>query len=49
MNKHEGPHFGHLPVWIDGNAYFEGARAYNKEKNFFVDIDKAMSPVEVHA
>ncbi len=37
MNKHEGPHFGHLPVWIDGNAYFEGARAYNKEKNIFVD------------
>ncbi len=37
MRKHEEPHFGHLPVWIDGNAYFEGARAYKKEKNAFVD------------
>ncbi len=37
MGKHEAAHFGHLPVWIDGNAYFEGARAYKNEKNKFVD------------
>ncbi|MBO4900320.1 MAG: right-handed parallel beta-helix repeat-containing protein [Lachnospiraceae bacterium] len=30
-------HFGHLPVWIDGNAYFNGANVYKKEKNKFVD------------
>ena len=27
-------HFGHLPVWVDGNAYFNGATVYHKEKNF---------------
>lgn len=37
MRKHEDAHFGHLPVWIDGNAYFEGATAYKNEKNKFVD------------
>ena len=37
MRKHEDAHFGHLPVWIDGNAYFEGARAYKNEKHAFVD------------
>ncbi len=37
MHKHEEPHFSHLPVWIDGNAYFEGAKAYQNEKNTFVD------------
>ena len=37
MMKHAEPHFGHLPVWIDGNAYFEGARAWKNEKNSFVD------------
>ncbi len=30
-------HFGHLPVWIDGNAYFNGANVYKKEKNKLVD------------
>ena len=30
-------HFGHLPVWVDGNAYFGGATVYHKEKNSFVD------------
>ncbi|MCR4689862.1 MAG: right-handed parallel beta-helix repeat-containing protein [Lachnospiraceae bacterium] len=35
-------HFGHLPVWIDGNAYFNGANVYAKEKHNFVnDSDKA--------
>lgn len=26
-------HFGHLPVWIDGNAYLNGAEHWCKEKN----------------
>lgn len=30
-------HFGHLPVWIDGNAYFNGATVYHKEKHNLVD------------
>ena len=30
-------HFGHLPVWVDGNAYFNGANVYKKEKNKLVD------------
>ena len=35
-------HFGHLPVWIDGNAYFNGANVFAKEKkNFINDTDKA--------
>ena len=37
MMKHEEAHFGHLPVWIDGNAYFEGAKGWKKEKNSFTD------------
>lgn len=37
MQKHEEAHFGHLPVWINGNAYFEGARAYKNEKHAFID------------
>jgi hypothetical protein len=35
-------HFGHLPVWVDGNAYFNGCNLYDKEKNRLVnDSDKA--------
>ena len=30
-------HFGHLPVWVDGNVYFNGATVYKKEKNKLVD------------
>lgn len=26
-------HFGHLPVWIDGNAYLHGAIGYKRENN----------------
>ena len=25
MGKLAEAHFGHLPVWVDGNAYFQGA------------------------
>jgi hypothetical protein len=37
MMKHDPFHFAHLPVWIDGNAYFEGAKPWKNEKNFFTD------------
>lgn len=37
MMKHDQFHFAHLPVWIDGNAYFEGAKGWAKEKNSFTD------------
>ena len=30
-------HFGHLPVWVDGNAYFNGATVYHKEKHKLED------------
>ncbi|MCR5093384.1 MAG: right-handed parallel beta-helix repeat-containing protein [Lachnospiraceae bacterium] len=30
-------HFGHLPVWIKGNAYFSGANMFKKEKEKYVD------------
>ena len=36
-------HFGHLPVWIEGNAYFGGATVYKKEKNNLVN--KKAKPV----
>ncbi|MBR5375737.1 MAG: right-handed parallel beta-helix repeat-containing protein [Lachnospiraceae bacterium] len=32
-------HFGHLPVWVDGNAYFNGAQIYNKEKHNLVNTE----------
>jgi hypothetical protein len=28
-------HFGHLPVWLAGNAYFNGATVCKHEKDFF--------------
>ena len=37
MGKLEKFHFGHLPVWVDGNAYFNGARACRNEKNNLVN------------
>ena len=27
----------HLPVWSEGNIYFNGATPWKKEKNYFVD------------
>ena len=33
-------HFGHLPVWVDGNAYFNGASVSKHEKNGFVSKEK---------
>ena len=35
-------HFGHLPVWINGNAYFNGADVYSKEAHKLLnETDKA--------
>ena len=35
-------HFGHLPVWVDGNAYFGGADVCKHEKHFLRDQDHAI-------
>ena len=32
-------HFGHLPVWVNGNAYFNGAEASAKEITNLVDTE----------
>ena len=32
-------HFGHLPVWVSGNAYFGGASVSKHEKHGHVDSD----------
>ena len=37
MMKLEPAHSGHLPVWSEGNVYFNGARAYRAEKDGKVD------------
>lgn len=37
MSKLEPAHAGHLPVWAKGNAYFNGAKAWDKESNPLVD------------
>jgi hypothetical protein len=31
------PHFGHLPVWVAGNAYFNGSTVSKHEKGGYVD------------
>lgn len=43
MGKLEKYHFSHLPVWINGNAYFNGAKAWSKEEHKLVNnTDKAV-------
>ena len=37
MGKLRVPHFSHLPIWSAGNAYLNGAKAYEHEKNALVD------------
>ena len=41
-------HFGHLPVWVDGNVYLNGAPIYKNEKNKLEDksFNPAISVVE---
>jgi hypothetical protein len=37
MIKLQDYHFSYLPVWVDGNVYFNGAKAYKNEKNNLID------------
>jgi hypothetical protein len=37
MIKFMKPHFSHLPVWINGNAYFNDAKAWAKEESKLID------------
>lgn len=39
-------HFGHLPVWVEGNAYFNGASVCKHEKNKLVNTEDKVT-VEV--
>lgn len=39
MKKLEEAHFQHLPVWVKGNAYFNGAKAYKHETDHLVDAE----------
>ncbi len=32
-------HFGHLPVWVEGNAYFNGATVCKHETEKFIDTE----------
>lgn len=43
MKKLETAHFGHLPVWSEGNVYLAGAKAWKHEINGLVKED----PVKV--
>ncbi len=39
MNELAQYHYGHLPVWVEGNAYFNGASVSKHEKNGFINSD----------
>ena len=39
MVKLEAAHGHHLPVWAKGNAYFNGAKAWKKERAPLVDTE----------
>ena len=32
-------HYKKLPVWIDGNAYFNGAKPWNREANYYENTE----------
>ncbi len=40
MNKLQDYHFAHLPVWVNGNAYFNGAKACKNERSNLVDEER---------
>ena len=46
MKGLEPAHFGHLPVWSEGNVYLGGAKAWKKEVNGLV-VDNAREEVKV--
>ena len=39
MKKLEPAHFQHLPVWVKGNVYFNGAKAYKNESSNLIDSE----------
>ena len=43
MAKLEPAHRGHLPVWSEGNVYFNGAQAFRAEKGGKVDTEHKVS------
>lgn len=43
MRKLEAAHFGHLPVWADGNVYLNGAKAWRGETTALVDESHSVS------
>ena len=43
MIKLEAFHGKHLPVWAKGNAYFNGAKAWEKEKNPLIDTENRVT------
>ena len=43
MAKLEPAHEGHLPVWSEGNVYFNGALAYRAENGGKVDTEHRVS------
>jgi len=46
MMELEKVHFGHLPVWSEGNVYLAGAKAWSKDVNALV-IDNTPADVKV--
>ncbi len=42
MGKLAKYHFSHLPVWVDGNAYFNGAKAWKHEKSNLIDRENTV-------
>ena len=36
-------HFGHLPVWVDGNAYLNGAKVSKHDKHFLRDEENKVT------
>ncbi|WP_034785507.1 right-handed parallel beta-helix repeat-containing protein [Eubacterium xylanophilum] len=42
MGKLGEAHFGHLPVWIEGNAYFNGAKICKNETEYFENKDNTV-------
>ena len=43
MKKLEKYHFSHLPIWSKGNAYFNGAQAWEHEEASLVDTENKVS------
>ncbi len=47
MGKLAEAHFGHLPVWVEGNAYFNGATVCKNEIDNLIDT-QTKAIVELH-